>query len=181
MPSLLSMALKNKELGEGRLKSSLRQPSLPDAHGPSSHLSVNAGITAAIIIGSLAIGSLLVCGIAYVLVTRSQKGRSPRYNSQNSLCALHPFSSPSNSSAFPSLGENQVNRWESGRRSLQGAGVPFPHPSISGFFYVPLGIQLQRSQRQTRVLNLVSQEKVSLYPAFLCLPSSQSPRGPLDT
>ncbi|XP_028634460.1 carcinoembryonic antigen-related cell adhesion molecule 19 [Grammomys surdaster] len=49
-----------------------------DAHGPTSHLSVNAGITAAIITGSLAIGSLLVCGIAYLLVTRSRKGRSPR-------------------------------------------------------------------------------------------------------
>nr|BAC33195.1 unnamed protein product [Mus musculus] len=44
----------------------------------SSLLPVHAGITVAIIIGSLAIGSLLVCGIAYVLVTRSRKGRSPR-------------------------------------------------------------------------------------------------------
>ena len=68
--------------------SSLRQPSLLGAREVSSLLPVHAGITVAIIIGSLAIGSLLVCGIAYVLVTRSRKGRSPRYSSQNSLCVL---------------------------------------------------------------------------------------------
>ncbi|XP_037057552.1 carcinoembryonic antigen-related cell adhesion molecule 19 [Peromyscus leucopus] len=41
-------------------------------------LPVNAGIMAATITGSLAVGSLLVGGIAYLLVTRRRKGRSPR-------------------------------------------------------------------------------------------------------
>ncbi|XP_031239980.1 carcinoembryonic antigen-related cell adhesion molecule 19-like [Mastomys coucha] len=49
-----------------------------DAREISSHLPAHAGITAAIIVGSLAVGSLLVCGIAYVLITRSRKDRSPR-------------------------------------------------------------------------------------------------------
>ncbi|XP_057619175.1 carcinoembryonic antigen-related cell adhesion molecule 19 [Chionomys nivalis] len=44
----------------------------------TSHLPVNAGIMAATITGSLAVGSLLVSGIAYLLVTRRRKGRSPR-------------------------------------------------------------------------------------------------------
>ncbi|XP_031240072.1 carcinoembryonic antigen-related cell adhesion molecule 19-like [Mastomys coucha] len=44
----------------------------------SSPVPTDAGITAAIIVGSLAVGSLFVCGIAYVLVTRSRKVRSLR-------------------------------------------------------------------------------------------------------
>ncbi|CAH7386584.1 carcinoembryonic antigen-related cell adhesion molecule 19 [Phodopus roborovskii] len=44
----------------------------------TTHLPVNAGIMAATIIGSLAAGSLFVGGIAYLLVTRRWKGRSPR-------------------------------------------------------------------------------------------------------
>uniref|UniRef100_A0A8C2MD81 CEA cell adhesion molecule 19 n=1 Tax=Cricetulus griseus TaxID=10029 RepID=A0A8C2MD81_CRIGR len=44
----------------------------------TGHLPANAGIMAATIIGSLAVGSLLVGGIAYLLVTRRRKGRSPR-------------------------------------------------------------------------------------------------------
>ncbi|NP_001185899.1 carcinoembryonic antigen-related cell adhesion molecule 19 precursor [Rattus norvegicus] len=52
-----------------------------DARKVSSLLSANAGITTAIIVGSLAVGSLLLCGIAYLLVTRRhrhRKGQSPR-------------------------------------------------------------------------------------------------------
>ncbi|KAL1769072.1 carcinoembryonic antigen-related cell adhesion molecule 19 [Sigmodon hispidus] len=41
-------------------------------------LPVSAGIMAATIIGSLAVGALLVGGIVYFLVTRRQKGKSPR-------------------------------------------------------------------------------------------------------
>ncbi|XP_052570222.1 LOW QUALITY PROTEIN: carcinoembryonic antigen-related cell adhesion molecule 19 [Peromyscus californicus insignis] len=51
-------------------------------------LPVNAGIMAAVITGSLAVGSLLVGGIAYLLVTRRRKGRSPRVPAPNRLGSL---------------------------------------------------------------------------------------------
>ncbi|CAO2626611.1 Carcinoembryonic antigen-related cell adhesion molecule 19, partial [Lemmus lemmus] len=74
----------------------------------TSHLPVNAGIMAATIIGSLAVGSLLVSGIAYLLVTRRQKGRSPRYRSQISLHVLHSLSFPSRCPVFPRQGDSNV-------------------------------------------------------------------------
>ncbi|XP_055460023.1 carcinoembryonic antigen-related cell adhesion molecule 19 [Psammomys obesus] len=51
-----------------------------DAHEFSAtrHLPVNAGIMAATIIGSLVMASLLVSGIAYLLITQSRKVQSPR-------------------------------------------------------------------------------------------------------
>ncbi|XP_052027221.1 carcinoembryonic antigen-related cell adhesion molecule 19 [Apodemus sylvaticus] len=67
-----------------------------DALASSSYLSVNAGITAAISVGSLAIGSLLVCGVAYLLVTRSRKGRSRRNRAEKPAVNGTPESGDSN-------------------------------------------------------------------------------------
>uniref|UniRef100_A0A8C9B085 CEA cell adhesion molecule 16, tectorial membrane component n=1 Tax=Prolemur simus TaxID=1328070 RepID=A0A8C9B085_PROSS len=46
---------------------------------PGAHLPMNAGIVAAIIIGSLAAGALLIGSIACLLVTRGWRGQSHRY------------------------------------------------------------------------------------------------------
>ncbi|XP_008584226.1 PREDICTED: carcinoembryonic antigen-related cell adhesion molecule 19 [Galeopterus variegatus] len=64
---------------------------------PIAHLPITAGIVAAIVIGSLAAGSLLVGGIAYLLVTRGWRGQSHRVStpgSQGSLSVLCPAVSP---------------------------------------------------------------------------------------
>uniref|UniRef100_A0A8D2DE46 Immunoglobulin V-set domain-containing protein n=1 Tax=Sciurus vulgaris TaxID=55149 RepID=A0A8D2DE46_SCIVU len=46
---------------------------------PAASLPVGAGILAAAVLGSLAAGFLLVGSLAYLLVTRGWRGRSPRY------------------------------------------------------------------------------------------------------
>ncbi|XP_076986580.1 cell adhesion molecule CEACAM19 [Tamandua tetradactyla] len=60
---------------------------------------MNAGIVAAIMIGSLATGTLLIGSTTYLLVTRGWKGQNPRYRvtvpeGQGSLSVLFPAVSP---------------------------------------------------------------------------------------
>ncbi|XP_037675140.1 carcinoembryonic antigen-related cell adhesion molecule 19 [Choloepus didactylus] len=64
---------------------------------PVTHWPANAGIMAAIIIGSLAMGTLLVGSITYLLVARGWRGQSHRVaapRGQGSLSVLYPAVSP---------------------------------------------------------------------------------------
>ncbi|XP_008054212.1 carcinoembryonic antigen-related cell adhesion molecule 19 [Carlito syrichta] len=64
---------------------------------PAAHLPMNAGILAAVTIGSLAAGALLIGTLAYLLVTRGWRGQSHRANTpggQGSLSVLCPSVSP---------------------------------------------------------------------------------------
>ncbi|XP_023598546.1 carcinoembryonic antigen-related cell adhesion molecule 19 [Trichechus manatus latirostris] len=64
---------------------------------PSAHLPVNIGIVAAIIIGSLTAGALLIGSLAYLLVTRGWKGQNHGVSppgGQRSLSVLVPAVSP---------------------------------------------------------------------------------------
>uniref|UniRef100_A0A8D2DGH7 Immunoglobulin V-set domain-containing protein n=1 Tax=Sciurus vulgaris TaxID=55149 RepID=A0A8D2DGH7_SCIVU len=57
---------------------------------PAASLPVGAGILAAAVLGSLAAGFLLVGSLAYLLVTRGWRGRSPRYGTPGASPALPP-------------------------------------------------------------------------------------------
>lgn len=64
---------------------------------PVTHLPMSTAIVAAILIGSLAAGFLLIGSIAYLLVTRRWRGQSHRVSApggQGSLSALFPAVSP---------------------------------------------------------------------------------------
>ncbi|XP_058136380.1 cell adhesion molecule CEACAM19 isoform X2 [Dasypus novemcinctus] len=64
---------------------------------PAAHLPLSAGLMAAVVVGSLAAGTLLVGSIAYVLVTRDRRGQSHRVSApggQGSLSVLYPAASP---------------------------------------------------------------------------------------
>ncbi|XP_029781911.1 carcinoembryonic antigen-related cell adhesion molecule 19 [Suricata suricatta] len=69
---------------------------------PVTYLPMSAGILAAVIIGSLAAGSLFVGSVAHLLLTRSWRGQShrmPAPGGQGSLSVLFPAVSPVASTA----------------------------------------------------------------------------------
>uniref|UniRef100_A0A8D2JPI3 Immunoglobulin V-set domain-containing protein n=1 Tax=Sciurus vulgaris TaxID=55149 RepID=A0A8D2JPI3_SCIVU len=67
---------------------------------PAASLPVGAGILAAAVLGSLAAGFLLVGSLAYLLVTRGWRGRSPRYGTPGASPALPPGSSAGDNNVY---------------------------------------------------------------------------------
>uniref|UniRef100_A0A8C0VZU7 Immunoglobulin V-set domain-containing protein n=1 Tax=Castor canadensis TaxID=51338 RepID=A0A8C0VZU7_CASCN len=135
----------------------------PGKEQPSTaHLPLNAWMVAAAIIGPLAFGFFLIGSIAYLLVTRGWRGRSPRYRvpvpppslSALSLlpCPLSPMTVLTATTEKPELGPTH----DAGK-----LGAPFSPPPPQSFQLPPLpptrGLPIlpptQLPQPRTHLLN----------------------------